>query len=114
MRAEQHQVVEAGDSTCVPLDEVVSLGPGGWDVATREQTAAITSDQGAAQRRSNQTMGTAQIEDPIVGAEHDRDEIRVAGKMSNASSGYRTGMRELRAPHQLRTAPRTVHDFRPA
>ena len=36
VRAEENQVVETGDAARVPLEEVVSLSPGGWDGAARE------------------------------------------------------------------------------
>src|SRR5450631_4821859 len=78
-RAEQCGVGQGGGAAVDPVNEVVGVGPHGWRGAPGDGAALVAQPHGSEHPGGEQAPGPADVQDLGVGAQHDRDDGRVAG-----------------------------------
>src|SRR3954469_5573687 len=84
--AEPGGVVEAAGSAVAAPDDVVELDHGGAAVGERA-SSAVAGVGGAAGGDVELAAGLADLDDLAVGAEHDRDDLGVAGEPPGGGGG---------------------------
>ena len=85
--AQQDHVLQAGFAAVGPVGDVVGVahdrGPG----AAGEGAVGVAADQGPPDRRGDEAVGAADVEDLAAGAEGDGDEVGVAGQPADRRPG---------------------------
>ena len=80
--AHQAQVRQRGGATVLPRDDVMGVAIGGWPVAAGEHTALVAGVQRLPNRRGDESVLLADVEHPGRSAEHDRQDVGVAGVLA--------------------------------
>src|SRR4051794_39761981 len=91
--AEPGGVVEAAGAASGAPNDVVELDHGGAAVGERAP-AAVAGVGGAAGGDVELAAGLADFDDLTVGAEHDRDDLRVAGEPAGGRGGDGRAVRQ--------------------
>jgi hypothetical protein len=85
--AQQDEVGQARGSVVGPVHDVVGVAHDRWFGAAGERAVPVPADQGPPQRRGDQAVGAADVEDLAAGAERDGDDVGVARQAPNGGGG---------------------------
>src|SRR3954469_16683021 len=95
--AEPGGVVEAAGSAVAAPDDVVEVDDGGAAVGERA-SSAVAGVGGAAGGDVELSAGLADFDDLAIGAEHDRDDLRVTGEPACGGGGDGRAVGEAQPP----------------
>ena len=85
--AEQHQVVECGVAAVGPVLDVVGVAGDGGSGAAGEGAVLVAGDQGVPEGSGDESAGAAEVEELGLGAEHDGQDVGVAGQGADRGRG---------------------------
>ena len=94
----------SGGSAAGPVGDVVGLAPGRGDGALREGAALVPGRDGLADVRREDPGGAADVQDLALAAEHDRDDVGVAGDFADGATAV-TGPVNSSDPGRLVLVP---------
>ena len=91
MGAEQGAVLGSGGAAAGPVIDVVGLAPGRGDGAAGKGAAPVPGSEGLADMRRKNPGSPADVQNPALAAEDDRDDVRVAGDLTDGGGGDGSG-----------------------
>src|SRR2546428_10740004 len=88
--AKQDHVLQLVAAAVYPVDEVMTVAPGGWPLATRPLAVLVASDQRAAPRTPDRPLGPADV-DRHPALHEDPGDSAAAGPALHRLGGDRKG-----------------------